>query len=549
MGQHSSAPVPALRIGSVGSVRAARGLVVCLVAGVAVWTAFPPLSWWPLAIVGAAVFALAVHELRLRWAALAGLAFGLGQFIPMLSFLRGLGVDAWLVLALIESVWFVLFAVVIAVVGRHRWWPVALPFLWVGQEFVRDRWPFHGFPWGRLGFAIVHSPMLPLASVGGAVLLTFVTAALAAAVAAIGRATLARQRPTAGTMALVALAAAGFGVAAALTLPTSGTSSGGAPAATVAAVQGNVPRLGLDPFAQRRAVTRNHLSETQVLATEVASGRLAPPDVVIWPENSTDDDPFNDPAARSLIEQAVAAVHVPIVVGAVLDGPGPQHVRNAAVVWSPAIGPGEIYVKRHLVPFGEYLPMRSFMTSIVGRFSLIARDFAPGHRPGLLTAGPVRLADVICFEVADDGVVRDAVKAGGRLLVVQTNNASYEHPKDTGHGGETAQQLDMSRLRAVEHGRAVVVAATSGVSALIAPDGHVLAHSGVFRTAVLEAAMPLRDPQTVADRLGAWPERVIAALGLLALLAAIALSWRERHRPSPPAEPVSAPPAELAPQA
>ena len=549
MGRDSSAPFPSLRIGSVGSVRAARGLVVCLVAGVAVWTAFPPLSWWPLAMVGAAVFALAVHDLRLRWAALSGFAFGLGQFVPMLSFLRGLGVDAWLVLALIESLWFVLFAVVIAVVGRRRWWPVALPFLWVGQEFVRDRWPFRGFPWGRLGFAIVHSPLLPLASIGGAVLLTFVTAAFAGAVAAIGRAALARQRPVAGISALVVLAGAGFGLAAALTLPTSGTSTGGAAVATVAAVQGNVPRLGLDPFAQRRAVTRNHLSETQVLAAGVSSGRFTQPDVVIWPENSTDDDPFDDPVARSLIEQAVADVHVPIVVGAVLDGPGPLHVRNAAVVWSPTTGPGEIYVKRHLVPFGEYLPMRSFMTSIVGRFSLIARDFAPGHRPGLLTAGPVRLADVICFEVADDAVVRDAVKAGGRLLVVQTNNASYEHPRDSGHGGETAQQLDMSRLRAVEHARAVVVAATSGVSALIAPNGHVLQRSRVFTPAVLEAALPLRDPQTVADRLGAWPERVIAALGLLALLTAIALGWRARHGLTQPAQTVAVPPAELASQA
>lgn len=529
-------------------MREARGPLVCLAAGVAVWTAFPPLSWWPLAIAGVALFALTVQGLRLRWAALSGFAFGLGQFVPMLSFLRGLGVDAWLVLALIESIWFLLVGLVLVVVGRRRWWPVALPFLWVGQEFVRDRWPFQGFPWGRVGFAVVHSPLLPLASVGGAVVLTFVTAALGGALAAVAQGVVNHRRPIAAGIGLVAVAAVGFGTAASLNLPTAGTRTGGAADAIIAAVQGNVPRLGLNEFAQRRAVTRNHVQETEALAADVAAGRLAKPAAVIWPENATDDDPTDDPVAHALVEQAVAAIDAPVVVGAVLDGPGPHHVRNAAVVWSPTTGPGEIYVKRHLVPFGEYLPMRSLMTWLVGRFSLIARDFAPGHRPGLLTVGPVRLADVICFEVADDGVVRDAVKAGGRLLVVQTNNATYEHPGDNGRGGETAQQLDMSRLRAVEHGRAVVVAATSGVSALIAPNGRVLARSSVFKPAVLEASLPLRDPQTLADRLGAWPERVLALVALVALVVAAALSWRDRRPSVPQPDPAPAP-AELASQA
>jgi apolipoprotein N-acyltransferase len=298
-------------------------------------------------------------------------------------------------------------------------------------------------------------------------------------------------------------------------------------------VQGNVPRLGLDEFAQRRAVTANHVAATERLAAEVAAGRLPKPDLVIWPENATDDDPFHDSIARSMIESAVHAIGVPVLVGAVLDGPG-AHVRNAAIVWSPTTGPGAIYVKRHLVPFGEYIPGRSVLSHLVGRFSLIPRDFAAGHQPGVLQVGPVRLADVICFEVADDTVVRQAVTGGGRLLAVQTNNATYERPGDDGNGGETAQQLEMSRLRAVEHGRAVVVAATSGVSAVIAPDGRLQWRSGVFRPAVTVADVPLRDPRTVADRLGVWPEHGLAAAGLLWLLA---VSVEARRRSRPPAEP------------
>jgi apolipoprotein N-acyltransferase len=141
----------------------------------------------------------------------------------------------------------------------------------------------------------------------------------------------------------------------------------------------------------------------------------------------------------------------------------------------------------------------------------------------------VRIADAICFEVADDAVVRQAVNGGGRLLVVQTNNASYEHKGDSGYGGETAQQLAISRLRAIEHGRAVVVAATSGVSAMVAPDGTVLARTGVFEPAVLDLRLPLRDPRTVADRVGAWPEWILSSAALGAVVLAL-LQSRGRRR-------------------
>ncbi|MDT4941667.1 MAG: apolipoprotein N-acyltransferase, partial [Pseudonocardiales bacterium] len=288
---------------------------------------------------------------------------------------------------------------------------------------------------------------------------------------------------------------------------------------------------------QERAVTANHVQETQRLAAEVASGQQPQPAFVVWPENASDVDPFDDPLANQLVQHAVDAVGVPVVVGAVLDGPDAHHVQNAAIVWSPS-GPGERYVKRHLVPFGEYLPFRTVLTAIAGRFSMIAKDFAPGHRPGVLDAAGVRFADVICFEVADDGIVREAVNGGGRLLVVQTNNATYERPGDDGRGGETAQQLQMSRLRAVEHGRAVVVAATSGVSAIIDPAGHVRQRSRVFTATTLVADVPLRDPRTLADRLGAWPERLVAILGLLSLVAA---GWRRSSGSAPEPAPTETP--------
>jgi apolipoprotein N-acyltransferase len=504
------------------NVRALARAALSAAAGVLVWTSFPPLSWWPAAIVGVGCFAVLVRAPGRREAALAGWAFGLGSFVPMLSFLRGLGVDAWLVPAAIESLWFVALALAVRRLADRRFWPLGVALLWVAAEWLRDRWPFGGFPWGRLAFGQADGVLLPLAALGGAPLLTFAVALLGAAGAWTVERVLRRQ----GGLSVLAWPAGALAVlaggAALVPVPTTGTSWHGQPAhAVIAVVQGNVPRLGLGEFAQRHAVTVDHEQETLALAADVAAGRVARPQLVIWPENASDEDPFDDPVAQGLIEQAVAAIGVPILVGAVLDGPGPHHVRNAAVVWSPATGPGEIYVKRHLVPFGEYLPFRTVLSALVGRFSMIPDDFVPGHRPGVLTVGPVRLGDVICYEVADDEVVRQAVTGGGRLITVQTNNATYEHIGDTGRGGETAQQLEMSRIRAVEHGRAVVVAATSGVSAIIGPDGTVLQRSGVFTPARLVADLPLRDPRTVSDRLGAWPERVAALAGLIALVATV----------------------------
>jgi len=279
----------------------------------------------------------------------------------------------------------------------------------------------------------------------------------------------------------------------------------------VAVVQGNVPRLGLGFNAQRAAVLGNHVDATRQLAADVRAGRVEQPALVVWPENASDIDPFADPAAYDLIDAAVKDVGVPVLVGAVLQGPGDQ-VSNAGIVWDPETGPGERYVKRHPVPFGEYIPYRSLVRKVTDKVDLVPRDFAAGDEVGLLDVGTVRLGDVICFEVAYDDLVRDTVVAGGRLIVVQTNNATF------GRSGETVQQLAMARLRAVEHGRTVLVAATSGISAVIAPDGQVVDDAAVFTREVMVHEVPLRDGRTLATRVGAAPEAALSAIGALALV-------------------------------
>ena len=235
---------------------------------------------------------------------------------------------------------------------------------------------------------------------------------------------------------------------------------------------------------------------------------------MVWPENASDIDPFTDPAAYDAIDGAVRDVGVPVLVGAVLQGPG-EKISNAGIVWDPVTGPGERYVKRHPVPFGEYIPFRSLVRRVTSKVDLVPRDFVAGNEVGVLDVGPVRLGDVICFEVVYDDLVRDAVRAGGRLLVVQTNNATF------GRSPQTEQQLAMSRLRAVEHGRAVAVAATSGISAVVRPDGSLAHRSQVFSRDVSVTEVPLGDTQTPATRVGAWPELLLSLLAAAAVVAGV----------------------------
>jgi apolipoprotein N-acyltransferase len=483
---------------------AAVRLAGALLSGLLLYLAFPPVDLPWLAVPAVALLTLVCRCATGRWGALRGLVHGLALFLPLVEWTATIaGPGALLALALLQAAFLALLGAALAVVTRTSGWPLWSAALWVGQEALRDRLPFGGFPWGRLAFSQGDSALTPLAALGGAPLVTFAVALLGGALAwAVVHARNAPVRATAVAAGALVLVLA----AALVPLPTSGER------ARVAVVQGNVPRLGLDFNAQRAAVLDNHIEATRELAADVRAGRVEQPELVIWPENDSDIDPFTDPEAFGAIDAAVKDIGVPVLVGAVVDGPGPEEVSNTGVVWDPQTGPGQRYVKRHPVPFGEYIPYRSLVRKLTDKVDLVPRDFAAGNEVGVLDVGPVRLGDVICFEVAYDDLVRDVVTEGGRLIVVQTNNATF------GRSGETDQQLAMGRLRALEHGRTVLVAATSGISAVIAPDGELVDTAPVFTREVLVHEVPVRDAHTLATRLGAGPELALAALGLLSLV-------------------------------
>jgi apolipoprotein N-acyltransferase len=298
-------------------------------------------------------------------------------------------------------------------------------------------------------------------------------------------------------------------------LPTSGEGSG--PQSVVAAaVQGNVPRLGLDFNSQAYAVLNNHVAETMKLANDVAAGKVPQPDFVLWPENSSDIDPYTSTTAQQEISTAVNAIGVPTLVGAYVDDPRDSaKFYNVSIEWlphgdnPPPVGSDRTYIKRQPVPFGEVLPYRSLLTKFIKRFDRVPRDMISGTKAGIFQLGPAKVGSVICFEVGYDRLVRDVVRHGGRLITVQTNNATY------GETGQPQQQLQISRLRAVEYARGVLIAATSGVSAVILPDGTIAEQSKEFTATNLVATMPLRSNLTLAARFGVWVTRVIAASGVI----------------------------------
>ena len=518
--------------GGFGGFATRWALLISVAGGLATFASFPPVDAWPLAAAGPALLVIALYRQGLRASFLIGLVFGIAFFVPLLSWLVNVAWYAWAALAIAEAVIFGLLAVGQRLLLGLPGWPLAVGAWWVAAEAMRSRWPY-AFPWGRLAMSQAGAPTAGWAAIGGPPLLSFLVALTGAMLAWLilgaGRSTglgaglgtgLGRRRLVLAAAATAATA--GVALAGAL-LPVDGAGTGQR-TATVAAVQGDVPHVrSLPDLLRASTVTENHAAATRALAAQVASGARPAPDLVIWPENSTDLDPGEYPAIYATIARAVAAIDRPVLVGALLENP----LRNTGQLWLPRRGPVAIYVKRQLVPFGEYIPFRSLLAHITPLVNLQPVNFTAGHRAVVFHHAAIRLGDVICYEVGFDGLVRSEVTAGANLLAVQSNDATFEVD---GQSGESTQQVAMARIQAITSDRAIVYASTTGESAIIAPDGAVLARTGMWQRAVLDRPVPLRTGLTLADRLASWPETVLTALAILALGWAIALAMVRARR-------------------
>lgn len=495
-------------------LRYAARPAAAVAAGLCLWLAFPETDLWWLAPVGVALLAAATLTAGGRRGAVLGLLGGLSFFVPVLSW-SGVYVGAlpWFALATLEALYIAAMSAVVGYAGRRLTDAgrrgtayLLVPLGWVVQEWARGTTPYGGFPWARLAFSQADSPLAHVARWLGAPGVGFAVAVvgtllLVAVTAAVERSF--TRATAAGVLAVGLVALAPL----AIPLPTDGRE------VSVGFVQGNVPQAGLEFNAERRAVLDNHVNGTELLAAK------APDDLtlVVWPENSSDIDPFRNTDAAAQIVRARRAVGVPLLIGAVLAEP-PGYSSNVSLFYLPGASEPERYVKLHPVPFAEYIPGRAFFRIFSSKADL-AGNFVAGDRIGVFRVpapgGEYVALPTICFEVAYDGLMRDSVRAAGddeSLLVVQTNNATF------GYTAESEQQFAISRIRAIEHGRSVVHVSTVGVSGFVAPDGTVTEKTGLFTADQRVASPVVRDEHTPADRIGAAPEWLAAAALLLLVL-------------------------------
>jgi apolipoprotein N-acyltransferase len=502
---------------------------VVLVAGVALGLSWQPYGLWPLLLVGIPAFTLAVRGARPAAAFGLGYLFGLLTLTLGVSWLHVLGTWIAALLIIFMALFFGLLGLAVSLVSRLSWWPLAAVCCWVLIEYVYSRIPLGGFGWTRIAYAAVDTPLAGFFPIIGVAGVSFAVALIGQLIAWALLSLWAARRGgrVRGTHIILAGAlAVSIGLlGSVLRLYQVEPEVSSAGSVRVGIVQGNIPGRGIEAMGRARSVTNNHLSETIQLMTKVRLGEVADPDFLLWPENSTDIDPTVDPLTKQTVQAAVDVAGRPILVGAVMEGPGFDERQTAALWWDPIRGVTARYDKQNLVPFGEWIPFRAQLLPLIPLLQKVGAQSVAGTRPGVLdvaVAGrPIKIGDVICFELAYDKTIYQSLIGGAQVLMVQSNNATY------GGTGQIEQQFAITRARAMESRREIAVATTNGVSGFITRDGAVATRTQEFTAQSMVVEMPLRSALTPAIRLAPWPERGVA---LVAVLACVAALWHRTQR-------------------
>lgn len=412
------------------------------------------------------------------------LAFALTFFAFHVQWVSVLGNDAWFGLVILCTLPWMLFAL-LPVDSKSKWFYLQPAALVIVLEAIRASWPWGGFPWGLLAYSQVDGPLVALSTIGGQSLVSGVVVVCAAITVKV-----IKFRSFSALMLLLFISICSASV----------SSFNSNDSVQLAAIQGNVPRVGNELSAQRAAVLNNHLRTTEQLLAEIESGLTPEPDLIVWPESGTDIDPLVPGIAVDAISELASRSAAPILIGATTwyssgsEGEGPT---NSGIMWTDN-GPSQIYSKHHLVPFGEYVPLRDVLAKWITRFDQIPNDFVPGEGPGVFDVSGAQIGDVICFEVAYANHIYDTINAGAQVITVQTNNATY------GNTTQPEQQFAITRFRAIETQRAFLVASTSGISGLIQNDGSVTDKTKQFESAIVTGEAPLISEKTFSTKYPYW---------------------------------------------
>lgn len=520
-------------------------IIVPAIGGGASYFSFAPYNLWPLGVVGIALLfgglglLVAMRRRHFYWcAAGAGFVWALALYLPLFQWIQTFVEEPpWIALCIILALFVV--AITVPVVHFMRLWGVfsvrtaaASALWWTAVEAVRARFPFGGFSWGTPAYGQSTSPLVSAAPWGSASAVTFLVvmwaytlvigaaAALFLAYAAVCR------RDDRGHTRIFSwyswprppkVFRSAVGVLLIVLTMTSGSfiydfsqRTHAEPTSTrrIAFVQGDVSTSGLTFNAIRMEVLENHAQATFRLADAVRLGKQPQPDIVVWPENSADIDPLGNPDANALITSAARAIRAPILVGAVLGRKSHNPELNAILLWTSDGYQGIRHVKRHIQPFGEYLPLRGLVEKI-SPYAVWAGNFQAGRGNGIIPVDGSRAGVATCFEIIFGDSGRRAIHHGADWLAVPTNNATF------GYSHETYQQLGISQFRARELHRWVVVAATSGASAFISPEGAIMDETSLYEQDFAVRTVSLYQTRTAATCIQPWLDGVLCVLAVL----------------------------------
>ena len=498
----------------------ARGIA----AGLLLAASLPPWGFWPAGFVGMALWVelltKASHWRRAGLSALVSISW-LG---PATVWMVDLTLVGW---PLAVASFAVMHAAAGALVPPDHRRRTAFPAAFALAELLRWTWPFGGVPLATMAMAQVSSPLGSVVRIGGPLLLTALTAVGGVTLAAI---LAGRMRPAAVGAAVLVVAGLGAMVApGSQPVDVDGTRNDDA-LITVAAVQGGGPQNTRADVCEQRTVFERHVNTTRQQVS-------APVDLVVWPEDVVHPSPdtaitparcdqplLADSEARAALSDLARELDTVLVVGFFERTADREANRNYAAAYDSSGVPVDTYDKVQLVPFGEYVPLRSSAE----RFSdeLPARDVRPGpsDESAVLDTplGPLGVA--LSWEIFFDHRARSAVGGGGRVLLNPTNGSSYWLTV------VQTQQIASSRLRAIETDRWVVQAAPTGFSAVITPEGEVIERTGISENGVIQTTIELRHGDTLAVRLGVWPVALAAGLTLSLALGLGRVLTRSRPR-------------------
>ena len=481
-------------VGWLRRLRPAPAHLGALAGGGLAFLSIPPIGAWPAGIAGVALFAYCLRDARPRRRIACGFLFGFGLLVPGLVWMIDFTAPGYPIAVVVESAFYALAGLMTP--GR-RGRVVAFPAALALAETLRDIWPFGGVPVPELSHGQAGAPLAQLARLGGSPTVTFgIGLAAAALVALVSALTPSRNERRAWVPSAVAALALAALVAGAYLAP-----DGGGPVGRlrVADVQGGGPR-GL------RAVNQD--PTVAFTAQEEATARIGDQvQLIVWPENVLELDHALDGSAEDAAMRQIATDHRATVIAGVTEPVGATRFLNEAFAWTPTGGRIGPYEKVHRVPFGEWIPFRSLL-SHVANLSDVPRDAIAGRGPGYLATPAGRFAFCISWEVFFDSRALSGVRAGGRVLLVPTNAASYTS------GQVPSIEVASSRLRAIATGREVVQSAPTGFSAFIDHRGRVSARTALGARQVIESYVTERSGYTPFDVLGVDGVRLLLALVL-----------------------------------